>query len=55
MRSVFLSEQVMRCLLSTILQKMCQIHGSVLASVENQEEHNFIVSLMRNTHSEYTN
>ncbi|XP_011417968.3 perlucin-like protein [Crassostrea angulata] len=30
--------------------KMCQIHGSVLASVESQEEHNYIVSLMQNTH-----
>lgn len=39
---------------STTLQKMCQIHGSVLASVESQEEHNYIVSLMQNTHSEYT-
>ncbi|XP_062620964.1 perlucin-like protein [Saccostrea cucullata] len=26
---------------------MCQIHGSNLASVLNQEEHNFIVSLMK--------
>nr|XP_022328733.1 perlucin-like protein isoform X1 [Crassostrea virginica]XP_022335146.1 perlucin-like protein isoform X1 [Crassostrea virginica] len=30
--------------------KMCQIHGSNLASVESQEEQNFIVSLMRNSH-----
>lgn len=50
MRCLF-PEQVMQIILSTTLQKMCQIHGSVLASVENQEEHNFIVALMRNTHS----